>query len=244
MTSGSLVQSVQRAMDILEAVARAQNGRGIELQELVRKVGLKKTTAYNLARTLVARDYLQQDDRSRYRLGPAVTELARFYHDQSVEQRAREPMQNLSTKFPNAKIVLGELVGKDIRVQLRISPDRPHVLQRPVDQTFSPYANAIGLLYMASVPPETRELLESRAPFDEFAAHLWGTRDKFNAYLEKVRQQNYAVVPFRQDETLRIACPVRNNNTMVAALGVSLPAGQATEEKVHEALQAAVNRVF
>lgn len=69
------VQSVHRALDLLESVGRrGQSG----VSEVARENGLNTPTAHNLMKTLVRRGYLLSSG-GRYRLGPAVSALtARF----------------------------------------------------------------------------------------------------------------------------------------------------------------------
>lgn len=66
-------QSVQRAIDILMAVADGP----IMLPQLAERVGLNTTTCYRLARVLADRGLLNATSRAGYRLGPMVKELAR-----------------------------------------------------------------------------------------------------------------------------------------------------------------------
>ena len=72
--SASSVQSLLRALDLLEALGRLGDSR---LGELADEVGLHPSTAHRLLGTLCARGFVTQDGRSgRYRLGYAVLALA------------------------------------------------------------------------------------------------------------------------------------------------------------------------
>lgn len=67
-------QAVQRALDVLHCFH--DNGPDLSASELARRLELPVSTAHRLARTLLGAGFLEQDARtSRYRLGPAVTEL-------------------------------------------------------------------------------------------------------------------------------------------------------------------------
>lgn len=65
------IQAVERAIDILEAVAEGP----LTLPELVERVGLPKTTCYRLAKTLADRGLLSTSGRSGYRIGPLLRHL-------------------------------------------------------------------------------------------------------------------------------------------------------------------------
>jgi len=69
------VQSLGRAFAILETVARQRDGIG--LAELGRLVGLHNSTAFHLAKTLLALGYIEQDKvNKRYRIGRQLFALA------------------------------------------------------------------------------------------------------------------------------------------------------------------------
>ncbi|MEU5432725.1 IclR family transcriptional regulator [Streptomyces sp. NPDC020719] len=83
-------QAVQRALEVLHAFH--DNGPDLSASDLSRRLGLPVSTAHRLARTLVGAGFLEQDARtSRYRLGPAMTELGRLaYHQRGLHLAAPE----------------------------------------------------------------------------------------------------------------------------------------------------------
>ena len=64
---GGLIKSVHVALDVLEAIAQAQDGLGVS--ELAARLASTKATVYRHLRTLLERGYVVQDASSRYRLG-------------------------------------------------------------------------------------------------------------------------------------------------------------------------------
>jgi IclR family acetate operon transcriptional repressor len=73
VAGGSGVQSVTRALDLLEAVAAA--GGVSSLADLALDLRLPAATAHRLARTLVEAGYLRQLPDRRYALGEALVAL-------------------------------------------------------------------------------------------------------------------------------------------------------------------------
>ena len=67
------VQSLDRAFDILEALA---DGREIGVTELANRTGLVPSTVHRLLATLAKRGYVAHADSGRYRLGYKVAEIA------------------------------------------------------------------------------------------------------------------------------------------------------------------------
>lgn len=64
-------------MGVLHSVAQSPCG----LAELCERTGLPRATAYRLAAALEVHRLLARDDEGRWRLGPAVTELAAHVND-------------------------------------------------------------------------------------------------------------------------------------------------------------------
>jgi DNA-binding IclR family transcriptional regulator len=84
----SSVQSLNRALDLLEAFPRL--GPEIGLTRIASELGLSKATAYRLLSTLEERGYVERSSDSRgYRLGLRAFELGSYYQSQlQVRQMA------------------------------------------------------------------------------------------------------------------------------------------------------------
>lgn len=67
---GKMIQSVQRAIDILNCFT--SGGEGISLSELSKKLSLNKSTVYGIVNTLRNNQYLTQGDDGKYFLGIAI----------------------------------------------------------------------------------------------------------------------------------------------------------------------------
>jgi len=75
------VQSLGRAFEILEQVARHREGIG--LVDLSKLIGLHNSTTFHLAKTLVSLGYIRQEkDPKRYRIGRPLFALAASAFDE------------------------------------------------------------------------------------------------------------------------------------------------------------------
>ena len=68
------VQSIERAFDIMEAVAVEQNGLGIT--EIAERTGLHKSTAFRIVSTMIERGYLMKTEAGKYKIGLKCIEVA------------------------------------------------------------------------------------------------------------------------------------------------------------------------
>ena len=73
---GRTIQSVDRAIDVLEVLA--ESGAELPLKEIARKTGLNVSTCHHLLATLVNRGYVGRSRLGRlYFIGSKVTELSK-----------------------------------------------------------------------------------------------------------------------------------------------------------------------
>ena len=76
---GDGVRAVERALDILVAFEGGEDG--LSAAELLRKVDLSRPTLYRLLRTLEGKGFVvSAGEPQRFRLGPAVAQLAHAWH--------------------------------------------------------------------------------------------------------------------------------------------------------------------
>ncbi|GAB2864050.1 IclR family transcriptional regulator [Actinocorallia aurea] len=120
-------QAVGRALGVLRCFA--DDGHALGASDLARRLALPTSTAFRLARALVAEGFLEQDPRtSRYRLGPAVAELGRrSFHQRGLHRAAPElahlaketgcPVDLALRDGPDALILLGGPSGTGQRVR-------------------------------------------------------------------------------------------------------------------------------
>ena len=83
MAKKNRIQSIDRALDVLEAVRDAPSA--IRAVDIAAKLALPETTVHNIVRSLYYRGYLAQDEHARYALGNACLNLGnagakRFAH--------------------------------------------------------------------------------------------------------------------------------------------------------------------
>ena len=94
--SDYLIQSVSRALDILEAFTPNEGELGVT--ELSRRLKLHKNNVFRLLATLETRGYVEQDKESgNYRLGMKTFEVANiFTHHLGLVRQARPVLDQLA----------------------------------------------------------------------------------------------------------------------------------------------------
>ncbi len=223
MPTLTTIQSVDRALGILEAVVDSSDG--LTLSGLSERLGLGKTTVHNLARTLVERGYLAKADAPRrYVVGDAVDRLARA-RDRGLRQtRAAEAVEELSASLPEATVTWSRAHRGQVEVVYRMSPERPGVLQRPEAFYLGVYTSASGLVFQAFWDGEQRRQCELQFPFEEYGLGAWGDEARFARAVDEVRKEGVACRG-AEGGMLRVAAPVfSRGEELVAVAGASLSA--------------------
>lgn len=215
------VQSVERALDVLEALA--EHGGEAGLSEIAARTGLPYGTIHRLLQTLLARGYVRQESDRRYALGGGLVRLggiaggmvgvwARPYLAKLVE---------LSGETANLAVLEGDFVVYVAQVP---SPRRLRMFAE-VGRRVLPHSTAVGKVLLAGRPPAEAEAVFERTGMPRRTANTIVDRSAMLTELEAVRSRGYAFD--LGEEELGVHClavPVWDGERVVAALSVSGPA--------------------
>ncbi|NLF29834.1 MAG: helix-turn-helix domain-containing protein [Planctomycetes bacterium] len=217
-----MIQSVDRALDLLEAVCAAPEG--LPLGAMAAAAGLRTTTAHNLAATLVRRGYLAKTARPmRYVAGAALHTMMGAVHGEARGRWMETAVRDLARRRPEATVTAAVDRGGDVTVVVRMSPEQPGQVQHPAHQVLRPYHSVAALVFQALWPAERRQGYRMRYPFDEDGSSRWPSPDALEAFLAQVRRTARAVLT-DGDTLLRAAVPVFSaGNELFATLGAATP---------------------
>ena len=233
------VQSLDRALDVLEELASADGPRGVgELAELT---GLPQGTVHRLLQGLHVRGYVRRDTGRKYSLGTASLRLADAAH-RSLVRTARPFLAEL-VRLSGETANLAVLEGDDVVYVGQVSS--PHTLRMfaEVGRHVPPHSTAVGKVLLAALPAERAAAVVRRTGLAPRTPTTITDPDAFLAELALVRERGWAVDEEEQETGVRcVAVPVGVAGQTVAALSVSGPvdrfAGAATDGLV-EAMQRA-----
>lgn len=239
------MQSLERALDLLERLAEAEDG--VTLRDLSAHTGLKPPTVHNLLKTLVLRGYAaKRADPVRYATGPAVHALAGRAVRDRLLRAAEGELRALAGAFPAARVSLVSLVAGEPVMRLRIAPGAVATVEHPGTGPMSPYASASALAFQAFGEAEAVAEFRRRHPFWEQGAGLWQTPEKLETALERFRREGVVRVCLRGEPLHKQAAPVFGaGRVFEAALGAAVPAeaGAAAGKALVRALREAAGRL-
>ncbi len=216
------VQSVDRALVLLEALALAESPVGVG--ELATRTGLPQGTAHRLLQTLQQRGYVRHDAARKYSVGNAAIRLADAAQ-RSLARTARPYLAEL-VEMSGETANLAVLEGDDIVYVAQVPS--PHTLRMfaEVGRHVSPHATAVGKVLLAELPDDQVFSLLRRTGLPARTSATVTDLDALVAELDDVRTRGWAVDEQEQETGVRcVAVPVRDGGGQVlAALSLSGPA--------------------
>lgn len=231
----SRVQSLDRALDILEALAAS--GGEVSLSELSERVGLHVSTVHRLLSVLVSRGYARQNSPSgRYALGSHLLKLASSavgtgQFDLRLEARpVLQELSELSGETTNLVILLDQHI-----VYVDQIASRHTVRMFTQVGTRAPiYCTGAGKALLAYRAGAEVEAYLAAETWERRTASTITTPAALRVELDHVRARGYARDDGELDADVHcVAAPVFDHTgTALAAVSVSGPATRFTHERM------------
>ncbi|WP_142848643.1 IclR family transcriptional regulator [Telmatospirillum sp. J64-1] len=226
------IQSVDRALDILEALASSRNA--VALTELAAKTGLNFSTCHHLLATLARRGYATQEPETRrYLLGNRVFELAegrsRQLHLVTFAMPALEELNRVTSE----SVHLAVIEAFDL-VTLAKLPSL-HAVKVDSDvmgKSKAAHATATGKAILAHMSENVLAELLARHGLQRFTDHTICSVEELKRELAKVREQGWSEdwEEF-QPGVVCIGAPIYDRTgKVVASVSSSTPTMRATDE--------------
>lgn len=229
------VQTLEKALDILEVLYREGTGEGLGITELSRKLGIGKSTIHRNLDTLVAYDYVEKiADSSKYSLGWKMFEVGSMVPRQrNLYNFDIHILQDLC-KEHNETINLGVRVESDVITLSKIEPVNSLMANLQVGGREALYATAMGKMLISEFSRDQLLEIIGEGNFRNYTANTITSIDDLVIELETIKKQGYSI----DDEEFClglfcIAMPVRDyKNDIVAAVSVSGPSVRLNFNKV------------
>lgn len=226
------VQSVDRALDILEVLAAHPGTLGVT--EVAREVGLAQGTAHRLLAALVQRGWVRQDAGRRYGVGPAAMRLG----DASYRELGAlaGPALRAAVQETGETANLAVLEGRQM-VYVAQSPS-PHTLRifAEVGRRVPLHSTAVGKVALAGLDRDGVRGLLAGLTLEARTPRTITDPVALEGELDRVAAQGWAVDDEEQELGVRcVAVPVRLHGLSVA-LSVSGPTERMTMARAREVL--------
>ena len=222
-STGGGIQSIERAVAILEAVAGEPDG--ITLAEVSAALGLHSSTAFHLIRTLTSLGIVEQLESKRYRVGSRLFALAASAMTETAMLTQATPILEALSRDTGDAAHLAIRSRHEIVVIARTAATGMLQLAGRTGTTRPAHATAIGKVLLAEVPAETLESLLDQLDFKRFTKATITSREALLAELTEVRATGVAYDNGELDDDIKcVAMPVRDfARRGNAAIGFSGP---------------------
>lgn len=223
--TGILVQSVARAMEIIECF-RASPEMGIS--EIAGEMDLNKSTVFGLVNTLVRYGYLEQTGNKKYRLGLSLFELGNLVLSRiDIREDTKRLCGVLVQKYPATLHIATQDAGEVIYLD-KLERGDSLIGSSNVGRRVPMHCTGVGKAMLAHLPEKYLADYIFKAPLKKFTEHTITTRRELLRELETVRASGYAMDREEIEPGLTcVAAPIlQRDGAPVLAVSLSFPYGR------------------
>lgn len=214
------IQSVERAMSILEVIAAA--GGEARLTDLVESLGLHKSTLHGLLNTLCAMGYISRRG-TLYALGLRLREVAQPLSDSDLVLREEfSPVLEAMAKLTGENCYLAAPCGTRHYIYLDMIEVVPGTSRVPRGRREALTTSAMGKVFLALDGELTRSLRKA------------GLVDaQLEDEIKSIIERGFALDLQQAEAGLNcMALPLRKKGRMVAAISVAAPSDRLTANQL------------
>ncbi|MDR1935273.1 MAG: IclR family transcriptional regulator [Candidatus Accumulibacter sp.] len=218
-----LNSGIDKTLSILEFISR--NSRGVSLADLVKSVGIPKTTAFRILGILLAREYVSWDrDSEKYSIGLKTLEIGLSgLIGQNIVEISIPYMQELSSTLGETSF-LGAYNNGDVVYLYKVDGTQSMVTRCTLGSRRPAYCTGLGKAILANLPIEESERIFEK-PLEKLTDKTIVERIRLLEEFAWIRLNGYAI----DDEGIEyglycLAVPVHDyTGRVVAAISVSGP---------------------
>jgi len=220
------VQSVERALSLLESVAKS--AEPVPLAQLTEVLGIDPSSVFRLANTLKRRGFLANPNgRKQYVLGPAVWRLSREYDwSRMLIGICREPVKTLAiTTGETAHLAVRE-ARQVLFIDHHASGDQSVIVPGQTGKLMPLHCTAHGKTLLADFGLAELKALYGNLTLERFTPKTSVSIAELARACARVRIDGYAIDAGECLEDVRcVAAPIRDGSGLViASIGISAPA--------------------
>lgn len=238
MSPDSPSAAVERALAMLEAVSHSSEGLGNA--EISRALGIPKSSASYILRTLETQGYLARDKESgKYRVGLKILSLSRGALGGLDIRGIAQPVMRRLMQQTNLTCHLAILDGPEAVYVEKVEPEGFIRMDTWVGRRMRVHATSVGKAIVAYIPQAELEDILRKRSMERRTAKTITTLPRLLKDLERVRAQGYAVDDEENNMGARcVAAPIFDERGSIAAsLGLSGTTQQVSPQTMPRILE-------
>lgn len=236
------IQSVHRALDILEYLI--DTGNGFSLSTIADHCGLNKTTAFHLLKTLENRGYVEQSyDTQFYKPGWKSYDMASsLYNNLTIVQAGRPYMEQLFNEFDETVLIC--YCGK-VQDQVmgtccwQIESTNPLRTTLPIGTHLPLHCTSQGKVYLTGLSEQMLSDLINRLDMTPYTPNTITDRQILREQIEKIRSDGFCVEREEfQSGVCTVAVPIiKYTGRIIFSLVISMPTQRATDDRINAMIE-------
>lgn len=229
------VQTLEKALDIIELLFKENSNKGFGISELSRKLGIGKSTVHRFLDTLVAYGYIEKSiENNRYCLGWKLFEIGNTIPIQrNLYNFDTNLLNDLCNEYQET-VNLGVKVDSDVVTIFKVEPSTTLKANLEVGRREALHATGMGKVLISECSKTELVKLLGDKELKSYTPKTITSLDNLVAELEKVREQGYSIDD--EEFCLGLSCiamPIRNyKNEIIAAVSVSGPSFRLSFNKI------------
>jgi DNA-binding IclR family transcriptional regulator len=215
-------QSLDRGLTLLGELSR----RGpCTLDELAGALGVHKTTALRLLRTLEQHRFVRREGPRRYRLGSALFDLANRALEERDVRRAAEPALRELNAATGHTVHLASYEDGEVIYIDKFDGRHPVRMYSRVGRRAPLHCTAVGKVLAATLAERERAAVLAGMRFPRLTGRTITDPRRYRVELDLVRERGYAVDDAEHEDFVHcVAAPIRGTGGRVlAAVSLSVP---------------------
>lgn len=232
----NLVQSVDRAITILETLAKNKNG--YRITELANATGLHKSTVYRLLSTLISRGYAEKClDSENYKLGIRILLLGSSILDRMDLRNIAKPyIKELSQKTKEVVHLSILDDGEAVYIDKVESPDHSIRMYSQIGKRGPLHCTAVGKILLAGLKDNEVEKIMEQKGMQKYTKSSIDNLHQLMGELSIIRERGYAFDEMEHEEGIRcVAVPINDRSgKVIASISLSGPIIHVTQYRMPE----------
>lgn len=218
-----LNRTTQRTVDILKLVSK--NPDGITLDDICEKLGLPKTSAYDIVTTLAEMGMVNVDrgQRQRYTIGLTAYRIGINYTNNLDFISVIEPELKAFAREVGKTVFFGVRSDHEVVYICKAEPENPIITTATVGTKNPIYCTSLGKAILAYSDEDAREQVLNRIKFRQKTGRTIMNRESLLKELEKVKEKGYALDAREVEEHMEcVGAPVfGSDGNVLGAISVS-----------------------
>lgn len=237
MTSDNNVQSIDRALDIIEVLSQENDGLGVT--EIASRIGLPKSTAHRIIATMAERGYLSRTDKGVYKIGLKLIEAVSCYINSLELQTEARPYVAQITAELGLTSHLGVLDGDQVVYIEKMDVFSNVRMYSQIGVRVHSYSCSLGKCLLSNFSANQIRKIMVNCSFMRFTKKTLGSVDELLADLDKVRSRGWAIDDEEAEIGHRcIGAPIYDyRGDIIAAISASGPTSILTEDRIESVAQ-------